>query len=608
MPRFSVSNRRWLSVGLLLLSMCFLALASGVQPMSTYAQAEPTPRPLYAIPDARSNPVYTSNSLALAESNGLLVAVNMLTDTVALVAPAMGELRAELPVGDDPRSVAVAPDGVRALIANRGDSSLTVLDVVSQQTLQTFPLGGLWAYGVVTSSNDFAYVSMQGSAEVVKVSLSNGEILARIATPPMPTGLALWGDFLYVTHLWSGEVSLIYLPQLRVVTTLNTGIDTSLSPSIDIDPTRAIAYVPQTRNYATNDALTYDTTVLPLVNVLRLSSLALERVGRVNLDVADRPVNMPFAVKVDPFRRYLYVANAGSDNVSVIELDSGRAVAHIPVGVNPRGLLLNRDNSRLYVHNAIGSTINIINTATLSIVDGVPISTDLAVPVDVLIGAELFHTAKDARLSQGRWMSCANCHLDGMSDNRVWQGFEDGARNTPMLFNLSETAPYNWSATWDELADVELKIRSLQAGTGLIEGEVFAPLAESHAGLSLDLDTLLIYLNTLEGPQSPYDANTPQVQRGREVFLEQSCDFCHALPRGTNLRAYDVGTGGTFDTPTVRWLWLSAPYFHDGSAETLADVFRMPGAHQLSMAVPPQDIEALVAYLLTLPSDEVLTD
>jgi cytochrome c peroxidase len=78
-------------------------------------------------------------------------------------------------------------------------------------------------------------------------------------------------------------------------------------------------------------------------------------------------------------------------------------------------------------------------------------------------------------------------------------------------------------------------------------------------------------------------------------------------PAGTNLEAHDVGTGdptrekrGTaFDTPTLRYLWLSAPYFHDGSAPTLHDVFSLPGTHQLVQAVSPPDIDALVAYLLS---------
>jgi cytochrome c peroxidase len=80
---------------------------------------------------------------------------------------------------------------------------------------------------------------------------------------------------------------------------------------------------------------------------------------------------------------------------------------------------------------------------------------------------------------------------------------------------------------------------------------------------------------------------------------------------GTDLQLHDVGTGALlperrgsqYDTPQLRWLWLSAPYFHDGSAATLRDVFEREGAHQLIYVVSPQDIDALVAYLLTLPSE-----
>lgn len=592
------------------LSLCLLSggLALFVeQPPAVYAQDSPTPLPLYALPDGRTNPVFVSSSIAFNDVTRVLLSANMMSNTVSVVAPLSGELQAEIPVGNDPRSVATTPDGVRALVTNRGDSTLSVVDLPGGAVSQTIPLGGAWAYGIVSASNEQAFVSMQGSAEVVVVDLVAGAVAARIPTPPHPTGLALWGDFLYVTHLWSGDVSLIYVPQQQVVSTISTGQETGMSPGLDIDTTRGLAYLPQTRSYATNPALTYDSVVIPEVNVLRLTGLSLQRAQRITLDTAVRPVNMPFAVQIDPFRRWAYVANAGSNDVSVIELQTGRARANIEVGANPRSLLLNGDNSRLYVHNVIDGTISIIDTSTFNTLDTIPVSTELAVSVDVLIGAELFHTAADPRLSTDAWVSCANCHLDGMSDGRVWLDFPAGERNTPTMFDLTRTAPYNWDASWDELADAELKIRALQAGIGLLEGGAVpnAPLGDPHAGLSLDLDALALYMETLQGPVSPHTADAALLERGRAIYEEQSCNTCHVLPVGTDGQAYDVGTGGTFDTPTVNWLWLSAPYFHDGRARTLADVFAQPGAHQLQMTLPPEDIDALIAYLLSLPSDEV---
>jgi cytochrome c peroxidase len=52
-----------------------------------------------------------------------------------------------------------------------------------------------------------------------------------------------------------------------------------------------------------------------------------------------------------------------------------------------------------------------------------------------------------------------------------------------------------------------------------------------------------------------------------------------------------------FDTPTLRGIFATAPYFHDGSAATLRDaVDRVPMSAGLSDA----DKSALVEYLKTL--------
>jgi YVTN family beta-propeller protein len=310
---------------------------------------------------------------------------------------------------------------------------------------------------------------------------------------------------------------------------------------------------------------------------------------------------MPFAAALDRFRNWLYVANAGSNDVTIVDLNTGLLRANIPVGANPRGIVLNRDNTFAFVNNALDGTVTIINTNALEVVDILPVS-NLTVPVDILIGAQLFHSAADPRLSADRWLSCANCHFDGLPDGRTWAGFPGGPRNTPPLFNLVETAPYNWDESWDELADVEVKIRRLQGGTGLIEAfppGLAAPLETAHAGLSPDLDTLAAYLANLPTPSNPSQADPAQIARGGEVFSEQGCAECHIGAAGSSPATYDVGTGGVFDTPQLRYLWLSAPYFHDGAAATLHQVFSLPGTHFLSLTVAPADIDALVAYLLS---------
>jgi YVTN family beta-propeller protein len=328
-----------------------------------------------------------------------------------------------------------------------------------------------------------------------------------------------------------------------------------------------------------------------VINVLNLGTLTSERQARIQLDIADRPVNMPFAASIDAYRKWLYVINAGSDDLSVIDLNTGLALAHIPVGANPRGMRLGWDNTVLYVHNMIEGSITVIETRTLEAIETFPISA-VPTPVERLIGAQLFNTAADPRMSRDSHVSCANCHFDGQSDGRVWQ-LSGSPRNTPALYGLRETSPYTWTGVWNDLAELNGWIQDLQAGQGFSD--------EAHGGSMIDLDLLVSYLLTLETPAVPTFADPALVERGATLFAELDCASCHSGEMGTDGLQHDVGTGGEFDTPALVGLSMSAPYLHDGRATTLRDLFILPGTHQVIGGLSLDDLDNLVAYLLAYP-------
>ena len=391
-------------------ALLLLLMISGVLATKPRAFAQtdatPTPLPLYALPDGRTNRAATSSTIALAGDGRTIVAANMINNTATIVIPTYNQVVAEIPVGRDPRSAAITPDDSRALVANRADGTLSVIDMLGRSVSATIALGaGTLPYGVVTE-NDVAYVSLLGSDRVALVDLVAKRISGVIDVPDAPAGLALWGDFLYVTHFWSGEISLVYLPTRRVIETRRTGVDTALFQSLELDITRGLVYFPQTRLNAQNQALTYDTIAFPVVNVMDLRALTMQGGDRVALDTADRPVNMPFAIALDRFARRLYVANAGSNDVSVIDLATGEARAHIAVGANPRGILLNRDNTLLYVHNVLDGTLSMISTTDFNVLDVMPI-VNLTTPLEQVLGAQLFHSAVDTRMSADPVISCA---------------------------------------------------------------------------------------------------------------------------------------------------------------------------------------------------------
>jgi mono/diheme cytochrome c family protein len=203
----------------------------------------------------------------------------------------------------------------------------------------------------------------------------------------------------------------------------------------------------------------------------------------------------------------------------------------------------------------------------------------------------------------------------------------EGLRNTISLTGRGGMSHgfLHWSANFDEVQDFEGQIRSFAGGTGLMTDAAFAtygqPLGPTKAGRSSDLDALAAYVTSLNSfTRSPYrNANgslTTLATQGRTVFQNANCGSCHAGTRFTdsaNATLDDVGTikqptsgqrlgaGLTgIDPPTLRDVWATAPYLHDGSAATLADAVR---AHT-GITLSTDDLNAVSAYLSQIGGDE----
>jgi cytochrome c peroxidase len=148
---------------------------------------------------------------------------------------------------------------------------------------------------------------------------------------------------------------------------------------------------------------------------------------------------------------------------------------------------------------------------------------------------------------------------------------------------------------------VEMAVRSG------IKNILFAELPEEVA-VAIDA-----YLKSLKPVPSPYLVNgklSQAAQRGKRVFKQAGCASCHPPGLFTDLRSYDVGTQGRldqptdkFDTPTLIELWRTAPYLHNGMAETVRDVLlhgnraqKHGGASKLS----DEKVNDLCTYLLSL--------
>ena len=116
----------------------------------------------------------------------------------------------------------------------------------------------------------------------------------------------------------------------------------------------------------------------------------------------------------------------------------------------------------------------------------------------------------------------------------------------------------------------------------------------SEPSLDLTANALAAYLRTIVDGDSPFDryaagdasALSESARRGLVLFQEKAgCGQCHSGPNLTDEQFHNTGVawrtgvltdeghgGGAFKTPTLREISLTAPYMHDGSISTLAQV------------------------------------
>ncbi|HWL04778.1 MAG TPA: cytochrome c peroxidase [Xanthobacteraceae bacterium] len=272
------------------------------------------------------------------------------------------------------------------------------------------------------------------------------------------------------------------------------------------------------------------------------------------------------------------------------------------------------------------------------------------------LGEALFH---DSRLSVDGNLSCASCHERSL-------GFADGValtkgvpgrqlkRHTPTLWNLAYGADTFWDgrartleeqATGpitnpDEMAmPMERLVALLAADPAMTQAFAKAFPADPQVTDLNIARALATYQRTFVSPQTRFDrwvegedgALTGQEIAGFALFNGKAgCANCHSGPAFTDSAFHDIGLPGddrgrgavlqlpaadhAFKTPGLRELGRSAPYMHDGSLATLADVVRhyqsgIAERDSLSKDLPrglvltEEEQQSLVAFLHSLTAE-----
>ena len=307
---------------------------------------------------------HSSSAIAITPDGMTLVVVNPDSNSVSLVDTAGRSLIIELAVGVDPRSVAISPDGKIAYIANQGSDTLSVVDISFRVVTGTIPVGDRPVGVAVSPDGQTVAVAEMGVDQVRLLEAVDLSEYSLIPVADRPNGLDFTTDGrrLLVSHLLSGEITIIYVRPLLVyfpfITNLanwNFGVfvpDPSFSqpetshttnhhfitvptwpnvapaPGVVVNTAGTRAYLPQTMANGLGLNTQFDTTVFPKVSVINLQTNAHQPSEHISLPETDQPVGLPWDAALAKNDTELWVVNAASNDVSVINIsNSGAACA-----------------------------------------------------------------------------------------------------------------------------------------------------------------------------------------------------------------------------------------------------------------------------------------
>jgi cytochrome c peroxidase len=290
---------------------------------------------------------------------------------------------------------------------------------------------------------------------------------------------------------------------------------------------------------------------------------------------------------------------------------------------------------------------------------------------EVVLGQLLF---ADPSLSRDGTVSCATCHDPryAFTDRKALSPGVGGVtrRNTPTVLNAAFFDHLAWDGEHDSLETQSLAAISNPIEMGLeltlvpgrVQGKHGNELRRLYGEVtpSAVAKALAAFQRTLLVANSPFDrylfageadAINPAARRGFKIFLRHGrciqchtmrCDECHPFGGSTafltNDRFHNLGIGfdrnggipdqgraevtqreqdrGSFKTPSLRNVALTAPYMHDGSLATLEEVidhydkggipnpYLDPEIHPLHLSA--REKEDLVEFLKSLTSRELL--
>jgi YVTN family beta-propeller protein len=284
---------------------------------------------------------------------------NFTDSTVSVIDTSSGNTVATIPVATGPHGMAISRDGSTVYVAGDKSSSLNVIDAASDRVIKTVEVGKKPNGITLTSDGKLLLVTVYGEDRIALVDTASNDVVGSIPVPkPHTVSVEPNGHLAYATSQEPGHFGLavIDLGSRSVVRTVpldKTPRDGEFSDAGKrfyfteagvaavqvLDPTydKIVAQIPT--GVSPHFVDLFDGTKLGLVVVQGPGQLMLFDPD-TNREVCSIAVGkQPHWAALSPDGRTAYVTNEDSNDMSVVDLESGKVMT-VGVAQGPRKLVV----------------------------------------------------------------------------------------------------------------------------------------------------------------------------------------------------------------------------------------------------------------------------
>jgi YVTN family beta-propeller protein len=281
------------------------------------------------VPTLASGPAHATTG-----RRGVAYVANRDDNTISVLDTTTNAVVDTFAVGVQPFGVAVNPAGTRLVVSNSGAGTVSVIDPVTGSAVGTPTVGGSPRGVALNPTGTTAYVA-NSSGLVSVIDVISGALTTQIATGSPSEGLAVTSDGsrVYVPSTTTGTLTAIGTATGTVVATIDGLGDGSSQVALSSDD--AFAYV---TNEGSDTLSVIDTAEGAVIT---------------NVTVGDAPIGVATGLYgVD-------VVNSGSDTVSVVD-PASYGVSTVAVGTHPVGIARSPDGWT-YVANQGSNDLTVLD-------------------------------------------------------------------------------------------------------------------------------------------------------------------------------------------------------------------------------------------------------